>query len=104
MIFIQFKVQFLIVFVHTAQIQIQPNCEYSKGIGALLTLNAGFFTYMFSSFYIKTYLKKDKNMPATKLTIKIQDVMELDENKNVVPQNGKTKKELGNDPQKQKSI
>lgn len=52
------QVQFLIVFVHTAQIQFQPSCNFPKSIGALLTLNAGIFTYMFSSFYIRSYNKK----------------------------------------------
>ncbi|XP_055321858.1 elongation of very long chain fatty acids protein 7-like [Sitodiplosis mosellana] len=51
-------VQFLIVFVHTIQIQFQPSCDFPKSIGALLTLNAGIFTYMFSSFYIRSYNKK----------------------------------------------
>lgn len=53
-----FQIQFLIVFVHTAQIQFYPSCKYPKFIGFLLTLNAGIFTYMFSSFYIKSYKKK----------------------------------------------
>lgn len=52
------QVQFLIVFVHTAQIQFQPSCKYPKSIGSLLTLNAGIFTYLFSSFYIRSYRKK----------------------------------------------
>lgn len=55
---ISFQVQFLIVFVHTIQIQFQPTCNFPKSIGFLLTLNAGLFTYMFSSFYIKSYNKK----------------------------------------------
>lgn len=53
-----FQVQFLIVFVHTAQIQFQPTCNFPKAIGLLLTFNAGLFTYMFSSFYIKSYNRK----------------------------------------------
>jgi len=54
-------IQFLIVFVHTAQIQFQPTCNFPKPIGALLTLNAGLFTYMFSSFYIRSYKKPSKS-------------------------------------------
>lgn len=57
-IFISFQIQFLIVFVHTVQIQFQPTCNFPKSIGFLLTLNAGLFTYMFSSFYIKSYKKR----------------------------------------------
>lgn len=48
----------MIVFVHTFQIQFQPTCNFPKSIGFLLTLNAGIFTYMFSSFYIKSYNKR----------------------------------------------
>lgn len=44
--------------MHTVQIQFQPSCNFPKSIGALLTLNAGIFTYMFSSFYIRSYNKK----------------------------------------------
>lgn len=51
-------VQFLIIFVHTIQLQFQPNCNFPKPIAALLSLNAGLFTYMFSSFYIQTYKKR----------------------------------------------
>lgn len=54
-------IQFLIVFVHTIQIQFQPSCNFPKSIGCLLTLNAGLFTYMFSSFYIKSYNRAPKN-------------------------------------------
>lgn len=51
-------VQFLIIFVHTIQVQFQPSCNFPKSIAALLSLNAGLFTYMFSSFYIKSYQKR----------------------------------------------
>ncbi|XP_013101751.1 elongation of very long chain fatty acids protein AAEL008004 [Stomoxys calcitrans] len=53
-------VQFLIIFVHTLQVQFQPSCPYPKPIAALLTFNAGLFTYMFSSFYVKNYNKEQK--------------------------------------------
>lgn len=74
-------IQFLIVFCHTAQLQFQPNCNFPKSIGALLTLNAALFTYMFSSFYIKSYKKKPK--------VNVNDVNEqkkvvCDENSNMV--------------------
>ncbi|XP_055906771.1 elongation of very long chain fatty acids protein 7 [Eupeodes corollae] len=51
-------IQFLIIFVHTLQIQFQPNCKFPKSIAALLTFNAGLFTYMFSAFYVKSYKKE----------------------------------------------
>lgn len=44
--------------MHTFQIQFQPQCNFPKSIGLLLTANAGIFTYMFSSFYIKSYNKR----------------------------------------------
>jgi hypothetical protein len=52
----------LIVFCHTIQLQFQPSCNFPKSIGALLSLNAALFTYMFSSFYIRSYNKKEKAM------------------------------------------
>lgn len=72
------QVQFLIVFCHTIQIQFQPNCNFPKFIGMLLTLNAALFTYMFSSFYIKSYNKKAKEMVDEKKIV-------YDENSNEVP-------------------
>lgn len=54
-------IQFLIVFVHTIQIQFQSDCGFPKSIGALLTLNAGLFTYMFGSFYIRSYNRPTRN-------------------------------------------
>lgn len=50
-------IQFIIVFYHTLQVQFQPTCAYPKSIAALLTLNAGIFIYMFSTFYVKSYLR-----------------------------------------------
>lgn len=50
-------IQFIIVFYHTLQVQFQPTCAYPKSIAALLTLNAGLFIYMFSTFYVKSYLR-----------------------------------------------
>ena len=52
------QVQFIIVFFHTVQVQFQPTCGYPKSIAALLTLNAGLFIYMFSSFYVHSYIRK----------------------------------------------
>uniref|UniRef100_A0A1Q3G597 Elongation of very long chain fatty acids protein n=2 Tax=Culex tarsalis TaxID=7177 RepID=A0A1Q3G597_CULTA len=58
-------VQFVIVFFHTLQVQFQPTCGYPKSIAALLTLNAALFIYMFSMFYIKSYLRAAKRPAAT---------------------------------------
>ena len=82
-----FQVQFLIVFVHTIQIQFQPNCGYSKGIGSLLTLNAGLFTYMFSSFYIKTYLRRNKMKTTVESEKKKEDIVENIEKKDNISSN-----------------
>lgn len=54
-----------------------PDCNYNKPIASLLTLNAFIFTYMFSSFYIRTYLKNNKAS-----SYKKTDTTEIDENKN----------------------
>ncbi|XP_055631368.1 elongation of very long chain fatty acids protein 7 [Toxorhynchites rutilus septentrionalis] len=58
-------IQFIIVFYHTAQVQFQPSCAYPKSIAALLTLNAGIFIYMFSSFYVKSYTQKSQQKAST---------------------------------------
>lgn len=47
----------MIVFGHSLQVQFQSDCNFPKGIAALLSLNAGLFMYMFSAFYVKTYKK-----------------------------------------------
>lgn len=72
------QVQFLVVFCHTAQVQFQPDCNFSKSIAALLSLNAALFTYMFSSFYIKSYNKKAKAAVDEKKIV-------YDENSNELP-------------------
>lgn len=72
------QVQFLVVFCHTIQIQFQPNCNFSKSIGALLSLNAALFTYMFSSFYIKSYNRAAKREADERK-------LALDENNNQIP-------------------
>lgn len=75
------QIQFLAVFCHTIQIQFQPNCNFPKVIGALLSLNAALFTYMFSSFYIKSY---NKNAKVTRDAID-EKKMVYDENNNELP-------------------
>lgn len=71
-------VQFLIIFVHTLQLQFQPSCNFPKSIAALLTFNAGLFTYMFSSFYVKNYKKEQKIASAKKQ--KMEDTLDINGN------------------------
>lgn len=54
-------IQFAIVFVHTIQIQFQSDCGFPKSIAFLLSLNAGLFAYMFTSFYIRSYNRPTRN-------------------------------------------
>lgn len=75
--FILIQVQFLIIFVHTIQLQFQPGCDFPKSIGALLTFNAGLFTYMFSAFYVKNY-KKEQKIAAKKQ--KLEDTLDINGN------------------------
>lgn len=90
------QIQFLVVFCHTFQIQFQPNCEFSKFIGLLLSLNAALFTYMFSSFYIKSYNRKAKAAAAAekkiledeKKILEDEKKMLYDENSNELPKDG----------------
>uniref|UniRef100_T1GSR3 Elongation of very long chain fatty acids protein n=1 Tax=Megaselia scalaris TaxID=36166 RepID=T1GSR3_MEGSC len=70
-------VQFLIIFVHTFQLQFQPSCNFPKSIAALLTFNAGLFTYMFSSFYVKNY-KKEQKIAAKKQ--KMEEALDINGN------------------------
>lgn len=77
------QIQFLIVFCHTIQIQFQPSCNFPKSIGALLSLNAALFTYMFSSFYIKSYRRESRIKKMKKA-----EELAVDENKNTILQNG----------------
>lgn len=75
------QVQFLVVFCHTIQLQFQPSCNFPKSIGALLSVNAALFTYMFSSFYIRSYNKMEK-------ALKDEKRKALDENSNECLPNG----------------
>ncbi|XP_053685580.1 elongation of very long chain fatty acids protein 7 [Sabethes cyaneus] len=65
-------IQFIIVFYHTIQVQFQPSCGYPKSIAALLTLNAALFIYMFSTFYVRSYLRKVSS-PAAAATAEINN-------------------------------
>lgn len=68
------------VFTHTIQIQFQPSCNFPKFIGLLLTINAALFTYMFSSFYIKSYTRASK---AARIASEEKKLV-YDENSNVI--------------------
>lgn len=59
-------IQFGIVFVHTFQVQFYPTCQYPKAIAALLSINALLFFYMFASFYVKAYTRKDSKLLSDK--------------------------------------
>jgi hypothetical protein len=50
-------VQFLIVFLHSAQLLVYE-CNYPKTIVVLLLINALYFLYLFAMFYRKTYRSK----------------------------------------------
>lgn len=78
------QIQFLFVFCHTIQIQFQPSCNFPKSISALLSLNAALFTYMFSSFYIKSYNKQAKVAKDAKDALEAKK-MAFDENSNELP-------------------
>uniref|UniRef100_A0A182P528 Elongation of very long chain fatty acids protein n=1 Tax=Anopheles epiroticus TaxID=199890 RepID=A0A182P528_9DIPT len=97
-------VQFIIVFFHTVQVQFQPTCGYPKSIAALLTLNAGLFIYMFSSFYVHSYIRKSNTVskPAGKageennnqLECKPKDTVEVNTRPGAVEATGEVKKDL----------
>ncbi|XP_058459704.1 elongation of very long chain fatty acids protein 7 [Malaya genurostris] len=96
-------IQFIIVFYHTVQVQFQPSCGYPKSIAALLTLNAALFIYMFSTFYVRSYLRKSDRKPAAATEVnnnradcKPKEVPELDDSRQqrVEPADGDAKKDL----------
>lgn len=51
--------QFVIIFFHNFQM-LFTSCNFPKSLSLLLVINAGLFTYMFGSFYVKNYMKSDK--------------------------------------------
>jgi elongation of very long chain fatty acids protein 7 len=50
-------VQFVIVFLHAAQLLVYE-CNYPKTIVALLLSNALYFVYLFAMFYRRAYSSK----------------------------------------------
>nr|CAD7419017.1 unnamed protein product [Timema poppensis] len=50
-------VQFVIVFLHSSQLLLFE-CNYPKGIVALLGVNALYFLYLFGTFYRRTYFQR----------------------------------------------
>lgn len=51
-------VQFVIIFLHNIQM-LFTNCNFPKPLSFLLVLNAGIFIYMFGSFYVDNYIKRE---------------------------------------------
>nr|CAD7207234.1 unnamed protein product [Timema douglasi] len=51
------RVQFVIVFLHSSQLLLFE-CNYPKGIVALLGVNALYFLYLFGTFYRRTYFQR----------------------------------------------
>ncbi|EZA48152.1 hypothetical protein DMN91_007894 [Ooceraea biroi] len=52
-------VQFMIIFTHNFQLMF-VTCNFPRPLSFLLVVNSALFIYMFSSFYIKTYMKSSK--------------------------------------------
>ncbi|XP_057332475.1 elongation of very long chain fatty acids protein 7-like [Microplitis mediator] len=48
-------IQFCIIFMHNIQ-HFWLDCDFPKSLAGLLCFNAGFFIYLFGSFYVKNYL------------------------------------------------
>ncbi|XP_060528424.1 elongation of very long chain fatty acids protein 7-like [Cylas formicarius] len=49
-------VQFAIVFVHNFQVLFRK-CDYPKVFNVLLSIQAGYFLYLFGAFYVTAYIK-----------------------------------------------
>ncbi|CAG9760042.1 unnamed protein product [Ceutorhynchus assimilis] len=50
-------VQFLIILVHNVQV-LPRECNYPKVFNVLLAIQAGYFIYLFGSFYVRAYIEK----------------------------------------------
>lgn len=50
-------VQFLIMFLHSAYIYVQPNCQASRGVIYTVSAASLFMFVMFTQFYIKNYTR-----------------------------------------------
>jgi uncharacterized protein YhhL (DUF1145 family) len=50
-------VQFVLVFLHSAQLFLF-DCNYPQFIACLLLLNSVYFLYLFGTFYIRAYRPK----------------------------------------------
>ncbi|KAK3930366.1 Elongation of very long chain fatty acids protein AAEL008004 [Frankliniella fusca] len=59
-------VQFVIVFFHASQ-PLYRQCDYSKVLAGILTVNSVLFMYMFGSFYYRTYILAPKRSQAAAL-------------------------------------
>lgn len=68
-------IQFFMVFVHTFQLFVN-NCNYPLVISFLLNLNSLIFLYMFGSFYIQNYVKREKQKDKTEKITKTANKIE----------------------------
>ncbi|ENN70437.1 hypothetical protein HUJ04_002064 [Dendroctonus ponderosae] len=77
-------VQFLIILTHNLQV-IPRDCSYPKTFNILLSIQAGYFIYLFGSFYVRAYIEK-KPQPTI---IKVESQAKVEENGNTIISNGK---------------
>ncbi|XP_012350925.1 elongation of very long chain fatty acids protein [Apis florea] len=68
-------IQFFIIFVHTFQIFVN-DCNYPVVISFLLNLNSLIFLYLFGSFYIQNYVKREKQKDKTEKITKTANKIE----------------------------
>ena len=52
------QVQFLGVFLHSAQVFLQPNCPVDRSNMVFLMIQSIIMTSLFSNFYYQSYIKK----------------------------------------------
>lgn len=76
-------VQFIIILFHNLQ-AIPRDCAYPKTFNVLLVIQAGYFTYLFGSFYIRAYIEKKPQ----ETIIKVSSKKKVEENGNTILANG----------------
>ncbi|XP_050310158.1 elongation of very long chain fatty acids protein 7-like [Anthonomus grandis grandis] len=77
-------VQFVIILVHNVQV-LPRNCNYPKIFNVLLSIQAGYFIYLFGSFYVRAYIEKKPQTTIIKNELKEK----VEENGNTIIPNGK---------------
>ncbi|KAL1490965.1 hypothetical protein ABEB36_011633 [Hypothenemus hampei] len=82
-------VQFLIILVHNVQV-LPRSCDYPKVFNVLLSIQAGYFIYLFGSFYVRAYIQK-KPQPTI-----IQEIPKVKENGTSSIANGNLSHEISN--------